>query len=69
VRVLTSHHFGRPLAEPQLLREIADGVRRAELGDVPLVEARDVIGGAMVEARFDHFSVSLPDPRGSDGQR
>ncbi len=60
VRLLTSHHYGRVLAEPQLLHEIADGVRRAELGDVPLIEARDVIGGAMLEARFDHFSLSLP---------
>jgi glyoxylase-like metal-dependent hydrolase (beta-lactamase superfamily II) len=66
VSVVTSHHFGRPLAEPQLLREIADGVRLAELGDVPWVEARDVIGGAMVEARFDHFSVSLPEPAATD---
>jgi glyoxylase-like metal-dependent hydrolase (beta-lactamase superfamily II) len=62
VRVVTSHHFGRPLAEPYLLREIADGVRRVELGDVPVVKSHDVIGGAMVEARFEHFSVSLPDP-------
>jgi glyoxylase-like metal-dependent hydrolase (beta-lactamase superfamily II) len=60
VRVLTSHHYGRALAEPQLLHEIADGVRRAEWGEVPLVEARDVIGGRMLEARFDHFSLSLP---------
>jgi glyoxylase-like metal-dependent hydrolase (beta-lactamase superfamily II) len=60
VRVLTSHHYGRPLAEPQLLLEIAEGVRRAELGDVSLVEGRDVIGGPLLEARFDHFSVSLP---------
>jgi glyoxylase-like metal-dependent hydrolase (beta-lactamase superfamily II) len=60
VRVLTSHHYGRALAEPQLLREIADGVDRAELGDVPLIAARDVLGGAMLEARFDHFSLSLP---------
>jgi glyoxylase-like metal-dependent hydrolase (beta-lactamase superfamily II) len=62
VRVVTSHHFGRPLAEPQLLREIAGGVRRAWLDDLPLVKATDVIGGAMLEARFDHFSVSIPDP-------
>jgi glyoxylase-like metal-dependent hydrolase (beta-lactamase superfamily II) len=63
VRVLTSHHYGRPLAEPQLLLEIADGVARAKAGDVALREARDVIGGALLEARFEHFSVSLPVPK------
>jgi glyoxylase-like metal-dependent hydrolase (beta-lactamase superfamily II) len=66
VHMVTSHHFGRPLAEPDLLCEIARGVRRAAEGEVPLVRARDVIGGAMLEARFDHFSVTLPDPDALD---
>jgi hypothetical protein len=62
VRVAMFHHYGRPVAEPDLFGEIADGVERVRAEQVPLSPAVDIIGTPMLEARFDHFSVSVPDP-------
>jgi len=62
LRVAMFHHYGRPVAEPVLFREIADGVEQVNAEDVSLSPAVDIIGTPMLEARFDHFSVSVPDP-------
>ena len=62
IRVAMFHHYGRPVAEPDLLSEIADGVEQVHAQDVTLSPAVDIIGTPMLEARFDHFSVSVPDP-------
>lgn len=62
VRVAMFHHYGRPVAEPDLLPEIAAGVERVHAEEVALSPGVDVIGTPMLEARFDHFSVSVPDP-------
>jgi hypothetical protein len=62
VRVAFFHHYGRPVAEPDLFAEIATGLERVSAGDVTFTNAVDIIGTPMLEARFDHFSVTLPDP-------
>jgi glyoxylase-like metal-dependent hydrolase (beta-lactamase superfamily II) len=62
VRVAMFHHYGRPVAEPGLFSEVADGVEGVRVGEVPLSPAVDIIGTPMLEARFDHFSVSVADP-------
>ena len=62
IRVAMFHHYGRPVAEPDLLSEIAEGVEQVYARNAPLSRAVDVIGTPMLEARFDHFSVSVPDP-------
>jgi glyoxylase-like metal-dependent hydrolase (beta-lactamase superfamily II) len=55
-------HYGRPVAEPDLFSEIAEGLERVRDGDARLTAAVDVVGTAMLEARFDHFSVTVVDP-------
>lgn len=62
VRLMFFHHYGRPCAEPDLLTEIADGVQQVIRGDWPLIPARDIVDLPILEARFDHFQVTLPDP-------
>lgn len=62
IQLVVVHHFGRVMAEPSLLTEIADGFARIEEGVVELMPARDCIGSAVLEARFGRFSVLLPDP-------
>jgi glyoxylase-like metal-dependent hydrolase (beta-lactamase superfamily II) len=62
VRVAFFHHYGRPVAEPDLFAEIASGLERVRAGEATLTSAVDIIGTPMLEARFDHFSVTLPDP-------
>jgi glyoxylase-like metal-dependent hydrolase (beta-lactamase superfamily II) len=62
VRVAFFHHYGRPVAEPDLFAEIAAGLEVVRAGDATLAKAVDIIGTPMLEARFDHFSVTLPDP-------
>lgn len=62
VRFLVVHHFGRVVAEPRLLREIAAGFAQIEQGDVELVQTRDCIDTPVLEAQFGSFSVLLPDP-------
>ena len=66
IRVMTFCHYGRPIAEPDLLEEMADGAERARDGDVELERAIDIIGTPMLEARFPHFSITLPDPDAED---
>ncbi len=62
IRLVVVHHFGRVAAEPSLLREIAEGFARIEEGGVELVPTSDCIDSPVLEARFDRFSVLLPDP-------
>jgi glyoxylase-like metal-dependent hydrolase (beta-lactamase superfamily II) len=68
VRVALFCHYGRPAAEPDLFDEIAAGVERVRDGDAELVPAVDIIGTPMLEARFDHFSVTVPDPEAEQAQ-
>jgi glyoxylase-like metal-dependent hydrolase (beta-lactamase superfamily II) len=61
VRLAMFCHYGRPVAEPDLFAEIADGLERVSAGEAELSPAIDIIGTPMLEAHFDHFSVTLPD--------
>jgi glyoxylase-like metal-dependent hydrolase (beta-lactamase superfamily II) len=63
VRVAFFHHYGRPTAEPDLFGEIARGLDLVLAGGVTLTPGVDIIGTPMLEARFDHFSVTLADPQ------
>jgi glyoxylase-like metal-dependent hydrolase (beta-lactamase superfamily II) len=60
VRVAMFCHYGRPVAEPDLFAEIAAGLERVRDGDAELVPAVDILGGPMLEAKFAHFSVTVP---------
>jgi glyoxylase-like metal-dependent hydrolase (beta-lactamase superfamily II) len=60
VGVMVSHHFGRPVAEPGLLSELAEGLQRVAAGEVRLHDGRDVLDTPLREARFEHFTVSVP---------
>jgi glyoxylase-like metal-dependent hydrolase (beta-lactamase superfamily II) len=62
VRYVVVHHFGRILVEPSILPEIAEGFARVQDAAVELVSGRDCIDSPVLEARFDRFSVLLPDP-------
>jgi glyoxylase-like metal-dependent hydrolase (beta-lactamase superfamily II) len=62
VRVAFFCHYGRPVAEPDLFEEIATGLDQVLAGEVTATPAIDIIGTPMLEARFDHFSVTLVDP-------
>jgi glyoxylase-like metal-dependent hydrolase (beta-lactamase superfamily II) len=62
VRLTFVHHYGHPIADTGFLHEIADGVETTLSGEVSLRKTTDIIGGSCLEARFDHFSVTLPDP-------
>jgi glyoxylase-like metal-dependent hydrolase (beta-lactamase superfamily II) len=66
VRVAFFHHYGRPVAEPDLFGEIVTGLERVAAGETDLTPAVDIIGTPMLEARFDHFSVTLPDPNAEE---
>ena len=65
VSLIMVHHYGRPLAEPDLLREFADGLESVETGTAELVSGHDIFGDRVLEARFDHFAVVLPGPEGA----
>jgi glyoxylase-like metal-dependent hydrolase (beta-lactamase superfamily II) len=62
IRLIMVHHFGRVLAEPTLLAEIADGFARIRNGEVALAPAVDCIDSPVLQAHFGRFSVFLPDP-------
>jgi glyoxylase-like metal-dependent hydrolase (beta-lactamase superfamily II) len=62
VRLTFVHHYGNAVADAGFLQEIAEGVGTTLAGEVPLRKATDIIGGTCLEARFAHFSVTLPDP-------
>ena len=62
VRLIMVHHYGRVIADAAFLLEIAEGVGQARAGGTALSPGRDILGGPVLEARFEHFSVVLPDP-------
>ncbi len=65
VRLVLMSHWGRAVAEPSLLREVADGTAAALAGAVALEDDRDLHGGPVRAARFARFSLFLP----ADGDR
>jgi glyoxylase-like metal-dependent hydrolase (beta-lactamase superfamily II) len=62
VRLIMACHYGRAVADRELLPEIANGLEAVRDGSVVPSRAVDILGGPMLEARFEHFSVTLPDP-------
>lgn len=62
VRIAVFGHYGRPVAEPDLFPEIADGLESIASGEVSLVKSADYAGNPALEGRFDHFSVLVEDP-------
>ncbi|HMJ95366.1 MAG TPA: MBL fold metallo-hydrolase [Thermoleophilaceae bacterium] len=62
LRLVLVHHFGRVASEPSLLREIADGFERVAGDEAELAPAADCLGGRCFEARFERFSILVPDP-------
>lgn len=62
VQLVFVHHYGHGIAYRGFLGEVARGVASVEAAEATLVPARDILGGACLEARFDHFSVTIPDP-------
>ena len=57
VSMVAVNHFGRTTAAPYLLQEISDGFDRLLTGDVRLRTTADCVGGTVIEALFDRFSV------------
>lgn len=66
VRYVVAHHYSRVLAEPNVLKSYARDAERVRDGDVELVAGRDVLGTAMLEAIFDHYTITLADPGGPE---
>jgi glyoxylase-like metal-dependent hydrolase (beta-lactamase superfamily II) len=62
VQLIFVHHYGHAVADNGFLNEVAQGVQSVQAGEETLVPARDILGGPCLEARFEHFSVTLPDP-------
>lgn len=63
VRLIVVHHYGRVIAEPNLLKNFARDLERLRDGDgVRFVPGRDIIDTPLREAVFDQYSVTLPDP-------
>jgi glyoxylase-like metal-dependent hydrolase (beta-lactamase superfamily II) len=62
VRVVICHHHYLAIGQPALLPSYARDVERVLAGDVPLTPGRDILEDPCLEARFDHWSITLPDP-------
>ncbi|MBK5233376.1 MAG: MBL fold metallo-hydrolase [Thermoleophilia bacterium] len=62
VKVAFFCHYGRPVAEPDFFAEVAAGLDRLAAKEVDTTPAVDIIGTPVLEARFDHFWVTVPDP-------
>jgi glyoxylase-like metal-dependent hydrolase (beta-lactamase superfamily II) len=62
VGLILTHHCDHAIAEVGLLTEIADGLETVRAGEADLAPARDILGTAVLEATFAHFSVVLPAP-------
>jgi glyoxylase-like metal-dependent hydrolase (beta-lactamase superfamily II) len=62
IRLIMVHHFGRVIADAGFLPEIAEGLALVQAGEATLSAARDILDTPILEARFEHFSVALPDP-------
>lgn len=63
INLIMVHHYGRPLAESALLLEYAEALEQVQAGEIGLLPGRDVLDTPMLEARFDHFTITLPDPQ------
>jgi glyoxylase-like metal-dependent hydrolase (beta-lactamase superfamily II) len=61
VRAIVCHHHHLAIGQPSLLRSYAEDVERVLAGDVPLTPARDILGDPCLEARFDHYAITVPD--------
>lgn len=68
VALIMTCHYGRVTADRELLPEIANGMAEVASGEATLENAVDILGGPMLEARFEHFSVTLPDPTAPEVQ-
>jgi glyoxylase-like metal-dependent hydrolase (beta-lactamase superfamily II) len=62
VRLIFAHHYGRVIAEPNLLGEFADFAERVAVGDELLAPAEDIVGNEILAARADRFSLTVPGP-------
>jgi glyoxylase-like metal-dependent hydrolase (beta-lactamase superfamily II) len=60
VRLVLMAHWGRTVAEPALLAEVADGAARTLAGDVELEDDHDLHDNPVKAARFARFSLFLP---------
>lgn len=60
VRLVAMGHWGRTLADPALLHEVADGTARTLAGDVALEDDADLHDNPVRAARFARFSIFLP---------
>ncbi|HEX4806113.1 MAG TPA: MBL fold metallo-hydrolase [Conexibacter sp.] len=60
VSLVLMAHWGRTVAEPAFLAEVADGAARALAGDVALDDDRDLHDNPVKAARFPRFSIFLP---------
>ena len=65
LRTVFVHHFGRVTVEPSFLPAVATAFATVGDGGVPTVAARDCLGRAVRDARFDGFSILLPAPAGA----
>jgi glyoxylase-like metal-dependent hydrolase (beta-lactamase superfamily II) len=65
VHLIFVHHYGSVVADRCFLGEIAVGVESVLAGEASQRKTRDILGTTCLEARFAHFSVTLPDPGAS----
>jgi glyoxylase-like metal-dependent hydrolase (beta-lactamase superfamily II) len=63
INVAVFGHYGRPVAEPDLFPEMADGLEKLASGEIPPTKAKDMFGTPVLEGRFDHFNVMWADPK------
>jgi glyoxylase-like metal-dependent hydrolase (beta-lactamase superfamily II) len=63
VSLVFAHHYGRPLADSRVFHEFEAAVAQLRSGSAVLSDARDVLDSPMREARFDHFSITVPGPK------
>jgi glyoxylase-like metal-dependent hydrolase (beta-lactamase superfamily II) len=69
LRWVMVHHYGRVIAEPSLLTEIAVGFERLADGSALLSPSVDCIETPVLEARFERFSILVPRPASADSGR
>lgn len=62
VNLVFTHHYGRPLPDAAVFHEYEAAVERLHNGSVALIDGRDVLDSPMLEARFEHFSITVPGP-------
>ena len=62
MKLIFTHHYGRPLADVGVLREYAAATHEIRADGAPLRDGRDVLNSPMLEAQFEHFSITIPGP-------